>query len=325
MDFPKADTFPQSIIREHSMGPNPLKLCEELLGHAEIPAGSVVLDLGSGAGLTSALMARECGFTVYAADLWSDPSDNMRFFEEMGLTNRQAVPLKEDATALPFAHGFFDAVVSVDSYNYFGRDPLYLGEHLLPLVSRGGELLFAIPGMARDCHDDLPACLLASWTPEQLDYMHDMAWWRANLEQTGDAEILDMREMTCTHEAWADWLECDNEYAAGDRAAVEAGDLTYLNTTAVRYPSSTTLLVLDVMPTLAYQTARRTKSIQAKVAVAAFVAAFSVLMVAGRLFSGVHWATDIVGSILLAAGLFTMYRYAVARADARLATARSEG
>lgn len=193
-----------------------------------------MLDLGSGAGLTSALMARECGFTVYAADLWSDPSDNMRFFEEMGLTNRQAVPLKADATALPFAHGFFDAVVSVDSYNYFGRDPLYLGEHLLPLVRRGGELLFAIPGMARDRHDDLPACLLASWTPEQLDYMHDMAWWRANLEQTGDAEILDMREMTCTREAWADWLECDNEYAAGDCAAVEAGALTYLNTIAMR-------------------------------------------------------------------------------------------
>ena len=143
MNFPKADTFPQSIMRERSMGPNPLKLCEELLGYADIPEGSVVLDLGSGAGLTSALMARECGFTVYAADLWSDPSDNMRFFEEMGLTNRQAVPLKADATALPFAHGFFDAVVSVDSYNYFGRDPLYLGEHLLPLVRRGGELLFA--------------------------------------------------------------------------------------------------------------------------------------------------------------------------------------
>lgn len=79
------------------------------------------------------------------------------------------------------------------------------------------------------------------------------------------------------------------------------------------------------MPTLAYQTVWRTKSIQAKVAVAAFVAAFSALMVAGRLFSGVHWATDIVGSILLAAGLFAMYWYAVARADARLTTARSEG
>lgn len=86
------------------------------------------------------------------------------------------------------------------------------------------------------------------------------------------------------------------------------------------YPSSTTLLILGVMPTLVYQIARRSKSIQAKVAVVAFVAAFSALMV-----SGVHWVTDIVGSILLAAGLFAMYRYVVARADARLTTARSEG
>ena len=118
MNFPKANSFPQSTMRERSMGPNPLKLCEELLDYADIPAGSVVLDLGSGAGLTSALMAREYGLIVYAADLWSDPSDNMRFFEECGLVNRQVIPLKSDATALPFAHGFFDAVVCVDSYNY---------------------------------------------------------------------------------------------------------------------------------------------------------------------------------------------------------------
>ena len=91
------------------------------------------------------------------------------------------------------------------------------------------------------------------------------------------------------------------------------------------YPSSTTLLVLGVMPTLAYQVARRMKDTSAKGAIIASVAAFSALMGAGRLVSGVHWATDIVGSILLAAGLFAMYRYAVARADARLTTARLEG
>ena len=68
-------------MRERSMGPNPLKLCEELLGLASIPAGSVVLDLGSGTGLTNALTAREFGLTTYAAVLWGDPSDNMRFFE----------------------------------------------------------------------------------------------------------------------------------------------------------------------------------------------------------------------------------------------------
>ena len=219
MNFPKANSFSQSIMRSRSMGPNPLKLCEELLELSNIPEGSVVLDLGSGAGLTSALMAREFG---------------LRFFEGLGLSNRQIIPLKADATALPFATDFFDAVVSVDSYNYFGRDSEYLGTSLLPLVKRGGELLFAIPGMVRDCHDDLPACLLKSWTPEQLEYMHDMDWWRANIEQADGADILDMREMTCTCDAWADWIECDNEYATGDRAAVEAGALDYLNTIAVR-------------------------------------------------------------------------------------------
>ena len=234
MEFLKTSHFDTELVRSKIMGPNTLKLCEELMDNADVPAGSVVLDLGSGCGISSAMLAREYGLVTYAADLWSDPTENMRFLESLDLTNREVIPIKADATALPFAHGFFDAVVSVDSYNYFGRDPLYLGEHLLPLVSRGGELLFAIPGMARDRHDDLPACLLASWTPDQLDYMHDMAWWRANLEQTGDAEILDMREMTCTHEAWADWVECDNEYVAGDRAAVETGALTYLNTIAVR-------------------------------------------------------------------------------------------
>ena len=90
------------------------------------------------------------------------------------------------------------------------------------------------------------------------------------------------------------------------------------------YPSSTTLLVLGVMPTLAYQAVRRMKSSLAKGAVAS-VATFSALVVVGRLVSGVHWATDIVGSVLLAAGLFAMYRYAVARVDARLSAMRSEG
>ena len=101
MNFPKANSFSSSIMRERSMGPNPLKHCEELLAYGRIPPCSLVLDLGSGAGLTSVLMAREFGLTVYAADLWSDPSDNMRFFEGLGLTNRQVVPLKADATARP--------------------------------------------------------------------------------------------------------------------------------------------------------------------------------------------------------------------------------
>ncbi|MBR3246045.1 MAG: phosphatase PAP2 family protein [Parasporobacterium sp.] len=76
------------------------------------------------------------------------------------------------------------------------------------------------------------------------------------------------------------------------------------------YPSSTTLLVLSVMPTLKYQVDRRAESIILRKAITIFVIIFSVFMVIGRLISGVHWATDIIGSVFLSCGLFLIYRFA---------------
>lgn len=81
------------------------------------------------------------------------------------------------------------------------------------------------------------------------------------------------------------------------------------------YPSSTTLLVLSVMPTLVFQISRRAKGTLIRKVLAAAAALFSSFMVIGRLISGVHWATDIIGSVLLSAGLFLMYRSAVMAAD----------
>lgn len=232
--FPKSNRFDSTLVQSKIMGPNPLKLCEELLEGATIPRGSRVCDLGSGSGITSVMLACEYGLDVYAVDLWSDPQDNRVFFREMGVPDRTIHPIKANAAqGLPFEHAFFDAVVSIDSYNYYGRDPRYLGEKLLPYVKPESKLYLSIPGMIRDCHDNLPECLLASWTPEQLEYMHDIDWWRAMIEQTAEVRILDMHAMSCTREAWADWIVCDNEYAVGDRMAVAAGALDYLNTIAI--------------------------------------------------------------------------------------------
>ena len=80
------------------------------------------------------------------------------------------------------------------------------------------------------------------------------------------------------------------------------------------YPSSTTLLVLSVMPTLKFQTDRRCGKQALRYSVTAFAVAFSAFMVIGRLVSGVHWATDIIGSVILSAGLFMLYCAAVTRA-----------
>lgn len=90
------------------------------------------------------------------------------------------------------------------------------------------------------------------------------------------------------------------------------------------YPSSTTLLVLSVMPTLKFQIDRRSNSTLLKRVTGAIVCAFSAFMVAGRLVSGVHWATDIVGSVLLSFGLFALYHFAVARIDASSTARRLE-
>lgn len=74
------------------------------------------------------------------------------------------------------------------------------------------------------------------------------------------------------------------------------------------YPSSTTLLVLSVMTTLIFQTNNRLKSVMAKRIIVILAILFSVFMVIGRLICGVHWFTDIVGSVILSAGLFCIYR-----------------
>ena len=88
------------------------------------------------------------------------------------------------------------------------------------------------------------------------------------------------------------------------------------------YPSSTTLLVLSVMPTLKYQVDRRSENVNVRRITTVFVILFSAFMVIGRLVSGVHWATDIAGSVLLSAGLFLLYVSAVSLADEKAQAAK---
>ena len=228
MKYEKSEKYMTPELMAKIMGPNPIKLTEELLRNCKIPENARIMDLGSGQGLTSVFMAKEYGYTVYAADLWSDPEENRKFFREMGLSDEQIIPVKADATALPFEKEFFDGVVSTDSYNYFGRDKDYLDKCLLPFVKKGGYIYITVPGMKKDLHDNLPPELLLSWTPEQLDYIHDIAYWQ-EIVAASSAEVVSVYEMESNEEVWADWLKQDNEYAAGDRKTMEAGGGRYLN------------------------------------------------------------------------------------------------
>lgn len=81
------------------------------------------------------------------------------------------------------------------------------------------------------------------------------------------------------------------------------------------YPSSTTLLVMSVMPTLAFQVHRRLQNTKVRYGLYAFTVLFTAFMVVGRTVAGVHWLTDIAGSVLLSSGLYLIYHGAVRLTD----------
>ncbi len=233
MNYIKSKKYDNHFIYDCMMGPNAMKLLEELLTLHPISSGETVLDLGCGMGITAIFVTKEYGVRVFASDLWIDPSDNKKRFDDMGLSSHQIIPLKAEAHQLPFANEFFDTVISIDSYHYFGLDKDYLGRHLLPLVKHGGRILIVVPGMKKDIHSDIPPEMLLSWRAEDLETLHDAAYWQRILEATPDAEILSIEEMAGFDECWNDWLSCDNEYAVKDRKAMEAGAGKYMNLLAI--------------------------------------------------------------------------------------------
>ena len=75
----------------------------------------------------------------------------------------------------------------------------------------------------------------------------------------------------------------------------------------VSYPSSTTMLVLCVIPTAIMQLNYRINRFYLKRIITLILIAFILFMVIGRLISGVHWFSDIIGGFLLSTGLVSMY------------------
>lgn len=229
MKYIKTEKYDINFIKENIMGPNPLKLLEQILDKHPIEKGTTVLDLGCGKGLTSIFLAKECGVRVFATDLWITATENNQRFKDFGLSSEQIVPIHSDAHELPYADEFFDTIVCVDSYNFFGLDKDYLGKYLLPYVKHDGYMLIVVPGFKKNLHDNIPPEMLLSWNAENLSYIQDMDTWKDIISATDGVEIISMYELEDHDEIWNDWIECDNEYAISDRKAMEAGAGKYMN------------------------------------------------------------------------------------------------
>lgn len=84
-------------LKNNMMGPNAMRLAEEMASHLHIDENMRILDLGCGCGLSTLLLAKKYGASVFAADLWISPSENHHRFQAMGIDNK-VVPLSVDAT-----------------------------------------------------------------------------------------------------------------------------------------------------------------------------------------------------------------------------------
>ena len=156
--FPRSDAYSARWQLENRMGPNSLWLTEALTTQMNLIPGMRVLDLGCGPGVSSIFLAREFGVQIWATDLWVEASDNWRRFDAEGLGDR-IFPIHAEARALPYVHGFFDTVTSIDACHSFGTDDLSL-ETLARLVKPRGQIGIVVSGLTHEFTDGVPAHLV---------------------------------------------------------------------------------------------------------------------------------------------------------------------
>ena len=179
------------------IGPGGLYLVSRLARELDLRPGALVLDLGCGAAESSLYLAETYGARVIAADLWADPAANAQKIERRGQRGN-VIPLRLDASQpLPFAVGYFDAILCINNLNFYGTD-LAVVDRIARHLKLGG--LFCSGG----------ECLNEEFTPAQIanppavydfappvwegDFLtsHSPGWWA---EHIGRSEVL--RLLSC--------------------------------------------------------------------------------------------------------------------------------
>ena len=163
------------------MGPSALWLTESVTNRMRLEPGMRVLDLGCGMATRSIFLAREFDVQVLATDFWIDATGNLARVRDAGVADR-VFPIRAEAHALLYSDGSFDAIVSIDAYQYFGTSETHT-ETTLRMLKPGGELGIVIPGLVEE-FDEVPDQLAPYW---ELAYwsFHSAAWLRHRLKRTG--------------------------------------------------------------------------------------------------------------------------------------------
>lgn len=219
------------FIQETMMGPNAMRISEEMASYLDIKKNMRVLDLGCGMGLSSLLLTQKYGVEVFAADLWITPTENYKRFQRLEITDK-VIPILIDATqSLPFSERYFDILFTVDSYHYFGGIPEMLPS-LIRFVKKGGYIAISVPSIKYEFGENIPKDMQPWWKdPEVKRTIRSLGFWKDLWHKANGIEIINISEMSCHKQAWDEWLASSNPYALEDLAMMEADNGQYWNTT----------------------------------------------------------------------------------------------
>jgi SAM-dependent methyltransferase len=219
--FPRSAKYDPEWVLKGWMGPNVLWLTEWLCERMELKAGMRVLDMGCGKALSSVFLAKEYGVQVWANDLWISATENWQRIKEAGMENL-VFPIHAEAHALPYAEEFFDAIVSLDSYQYYGTDDLYLS-YFHKFLRPGGQIGIVVPGLVRDFNGPVPEHLTRPrksagplWVDECWCF-HTADWWQRHWEKLSVIENVTTEPMP---NGVKDWIQYE-------KACDEAGTLMF--------------------------------------------------------------------------------------------------
>jgi SAM-dependent methyltransferase len=215
--FPRSSRYnPAWLVTSASGGANALWMIEWLADALDLRPGMRVLDLGCGRAASSIFLRREFGVQVWATDLWFSASENIMRIRDAGVDDG-VFPIHADARSLPYAAEFFDAIVSIDSFGYYGTDDLFLN-YLARFVKPGGQVGIAGAGLTREIGGALPDHLREWWT-QDLWCLHSPAWWRRHWERTG---IVDVELADTLPDGWRLWLDWHRVVAPDNEAEMKA-------------------------------------------------------------------------------------------------------
>ncbi len=218
--FPRASAYnPDWIMASVSGGAHSIWLTEWLTSALELRPGMRVLDLGCGRAASSVFLHREFGVQVWATDLWFSASENLQRIRDAGVADA-VFPIHADARSLPFASEFFDVIVSIDSFVYYGTDDLFLN-YLAQFVKPNGRIAIAGAGLMQEMEERVPDHLREWWEPGMW-CLHSPAWWRRHWERTGIVAVEHADTMMDGWQAWLDWQRAVSPDNAIEIVALQA-------------------------------------------------------------------------------------------------------